>query len=136
MRVMLVDGHQLVREVFARVLTGPDIEIVAQAGTGDEAVALARQVRPDVLLITVRLPGLSGIEATRALLREFPQLCVIGMTTVENEVEARSICEAGAIACVSKSGPLSDFLAAIGWCRERADAFKPASGCPGGRVTQ
>ncbi len=85
-------------------------------------------MRPDVLLVTVRLAGLSGEEVTRTLLREFPRLCVIGMTTVENEAEARSICEAGAVACVSKSGALSNFLSAIRSCRDRANAFKPGGG--------
>ncbi len=114
MRIVLVDNHQLVREVLARVLAAePDVVVVGQGATGQEAIELTRQLEPEVVLINVRLTGLSGVDATHAILAEFPGLCVIGMTLVDNPAEAQEIREAGAAACISKSGPLDALLAAI-----------------------
>ena len=124
MRVLLVDNHQLVRQVLARVLAAePDLIVVGQGATGQEAIDLTRQLQPEVVLINVRLIGLSGVDATRAILGEFPGLCVIGMTLVDNQEEARAIREAGAAACISKSGPLEDLVAAIRACPRRPTAI-------------
>jgi DNA-binding NarL/FixJ family response regulator len=120
MRVLLVDNHLLVREVLARVLAAdPNFTVVGQGATGQEAIDLTRQFEPDVLLIGVRLTGMSGVVATRAILVEFPGLCVIGMTLVDNQAEAREIREAGAVACISKSAPLEQLYAAIRACPRR-----------------
>jgi two-component system invasion response regulator UvrY len=124
MRVLLVDNHQLVRQVMARVLAAePDLIVVGQGATGQEAIDLTRQLQPEVVLINVRLIGLSGVEATRVILAEFPEVCVIGMTLVDNQEEARAIREAGAAACISKSGPLKELVAAIRACPRRATAI-------------
>ena len=124
MRVLLVDNHQLVRQVLARVLAAePDLVVVGQGSTGQEAIDLTRQLQPEVVLINVRLIGLSGADATRAILTERPGLCVIGMTLVDNPAEARAIREAGAAACISKSGPLEELLAAIRACPRRPTAL-------------
>ena len=124
MRVLLVDNHQLVRQVLARVLAAePDLVVVGQGSTGQEAIDLTRQLQPEVVLINVRLIGLSGPDATRAILTERPGLCVIGMTLVDNPAEARAIREAGAAACISKSGPLEELLAAIRACPGRPTAL-------------
>ena len=121
MRVLLIDSHQLVREVLAQVLAAqPGLELVGQGATGQEALALTRRLAPDVLLITVRLPGLSGVEVTRTLLKEYPALCVIGMTLVDNPAEAEAIRAAGAHACVSKSGLLDELLGAVRACPGQA----------------
>jgi DNA-binding NarL/FixJ family response regulator len=120
MRVLLIDNHQLVRQVLARALDAePDLDIVGEGNTGEEAIALARSLAPDVLLIAVRLHGMSGADATRAILAEQPGLCVIGMTLVDNPAEAQTIEAAGAAACVSKSGPLEELFAAIRACPGR-----------------
>ena len=117
MRVLLVDNHQLVRQVLARVLAAePDLEVVGQVATGQEAIELTRRLEPEAVLITVRLTGLSGVETTRAILAEFPWVCVIGMTLVENDAEAQAVRDAGATACISKSGPLEALLGAIRAC--------------------
>lgn len=117
MRVLLIDNHQLVRQVLARALAAePDLVVVGQGTTGQEAIELTRQLKPEVVLINVRLTGLSGVDATRTILADFPWISVIGMTLVENEAEGQAIRAAGAVACISKSGPLEDLLAAIRAC--------------------
>ena len=72
-RVMVVDDQELVRAGFTAILEGePDIEVVAQAADGAAVLALARQVRPDVVLMDIRMPGLDGITATQTLLADGP----------------------------------------------------------------
>ena len=124
MRVLLVDNHQLVRQVLARALAAePDLVVVGHGATGQEAIDLTRRLEPEVVLINVRLTGLSGVDATRAILAEFPWMCVIGMTLVDNAAEAQAIREVGAAACISKSGPLEDLLAAIRACPRKPNAI-------------
>ncbi len=120
MRVLLVDNHQLVRNVLARALaTEQDIAVVGEGSTAEDAISLARHLEPDVLVINVRLTGRGGVDATRAVLEEFPWMHVVGMTLVDNPAEARAIRAAGAAACISKSGPLEDLLRAIRACPEK-----------------
>jgi DNA-binding NarL/FixJ family response regulator len=113
-RLLLVDDHRLVRQVLARVIRAePDIEVVGEASNGQEALDLTRHLVPDIILINVRLPVLNGVDATRAILAEFPGMHVIGMTLVDNNAESQAIREAGATACVSKSGPMENLIRAI-----------------------
>ena len=72
--VLLVDDHNLVRLGFRRILEDePDIQVVAEASNGDDAVSLARKLRPDVIIMDCALPGLSGLAATKTILQEFPK---------------------------------------------------------------
>ena len=126
MRVLLVDDHRLVRQVLARVIRAePDIEVVGEGSNGQEALDLTRQIVPDVILINVRLPVLNGVDATRAILAEFPGIHVIGMTLVDNSAESQAIREAGATACVSKSGPMGELIRAICDCYPKKGAQLP-----------
>jgi len=125
-RVLLVDDHRLVRHVLARVICAePDIEVVGEGSNGQEALVLTREIVPDVILMNVRLPVLNGVEATRAILAEFPGIHVIGMTLVDNSAESQAIREAGATACVSKSGPMEDLIRAIRGCYPKKGAQIP-----------
>jgi DNA-binding NarL/FixJ family response regulator len=120
MRVLLVDDHRLVRQVLARVIRAePDIEVVGEGSNGQEALDLTRQLVPDVILISVRLPVLNGVDATRAILAEFPAIHVIGLTLVDNSPESQAIRETGATACISKSGPLEDLIRMIRDCHPK-----------------
>ncbi len=111
MRVLLVDDHRLVRQVMARLLQAEaDIEVIGEAENGADAVALARQLAPEIVLINVRLPIMTGVEATHAILADVPGACVVGMTLVDNPAEAEMITAAGARACISKSGSVEDLL--------------------------
>jgi DNA-binding NarL/FixJ family response regulator len=125
-RVLLVDDHRLVRQVLARALRAePDIEVVGEGSNGQEALELTRQLVPDVILLSVRLPVLNGVDAARAILVEFPDIHVIGMTLVDNRVEAQAIREAGATACINKSGPMEDLIRAIRDCHPKKGARIP-----------
>lgn len=85
LRVLLVDDHHLVRKGIAALLAvRPDIEVVAEAADGLEAIAAARETVPDVILMDIRMPKCSGIEATAVIKREMPQVRVI-MLTVSHE---------------------------------------------------
>jgi len=91
----------------------PDIEVVGEAADGMEAVALARELRPDVVIMDVNMPRLGGEEATRALLAERPELRVIALSLYDPADMAPSMRQAGAGAYLHKAGPADALLAAV-----------------------
>jgi DNA-binding NarL/FixJ family response regulator len=96
-RILSVDDHALVREGLATVINDqPDMRMVADAGTGGEAISQFRQYQPDVTLLDLRLPDMSGIEALIAIRREFPEARIIMLTTFDGDVEVQRALEAGA----------------------------------------
>jgi CheY-like chemotaxis protein len=120
-RVLLVDDHVAVRQAFAVALNGEtDLEVVGDAGGGLAALEQTRRLRPDVILMDVNLPGMSGIEATRRLRAEFPQIEVIGLSMYESEELEAAMRTAGARAYVSKSASLATLLAALRAFRDPA----------------
>jgi DNA-binding NarL/FixJ family response regulator len=80
LRVMLVDDHPMVRSAIRQALEAPDVEVVAEASSAEEAIALAPSVRPDVILLDIDLPGLSGIEAVRELAPRLPDTRIVVLT--------------------------------------------------------
>lgn len=84
LRVLLVDDHALVRSAIRQALTAPDVEIVGETATAEEALELAPRLRPDVLLLDIDLPGLNGIEAVRELAPRLPMTRIV-MLTVSND---------------------------------------------------
>jgi DNA-binding NarL/FixJ family response regulator len=80
LRVMLVDDHALVRSAIRQALEAPDVEVVAEAGNAEAAMELATALRPDVLLLDIDLPGLSGIEAVRELAPRLPDTRIVMLT--------------------------------------------------------
>ena len=118
-RVLLVDDHVAVRQAFTVALNGEaDIEVVGGAGGGLAALEQVRRLRPDVVLMDINLPGMNGIEATRLLRAEFPQIEVIGLSMYESEELGAAMRKAGARAYVSKSASYATLLAAIRAIRE------------------
>jgi DNA-binding NarL/FixJ family response regulator len=113
-RVVLVEDNQVFREGLELVL-GLDsgIEIVGAAEDGSEAVELVRDLRPDVVLMDYRLPGMDGVEATAALLDAYSGGAVIGLTASANIREREALRDAGAVACLSKDDDLEEIVAAI-----------------------
>jgi CheY-like chemotaxis protein len=113
-RVLLADDHAVVREGLKGVLgEEPDIQVVGEAAHGMEAVELADELRPDVVLMDVSLPLLDGIEATLAIHAAHPDIRIIGLSTFDDHVHAKEMREAGAVEYVTKSAPSGVLLAAI-----------------------
>lgn len=103
-RLMTVDDHPLFREGIASVLEkAADIELVAEASNGREAIATYRECLPDITLMDIQMPDLNGIETTCAIRREFPQAKIIVLTTYEGDVHALRAIKAGAWGYMLKS---------------------------------
>ncbi len=99
-RILLADDHEIVRHGLAGMLgEEPDIEVVAEAGDGLEAIDLARQTRPDVILMDVTMPRLDGIEATRRIKAELPDVTIIGLSMHSRTDLADAMRTAGAYLC-------------------------------------
>lgn len=101
--VLLVDDHQLVRSGIRRILQdATDIQVVAEAASGEEALELFAQVNPQVVLMDVSMPGIGGIEATRKMLRAHPQVRIIALTVYADAPYPTSLLEAGAAGYLTK----------------------------------
>jgi len=114
LRVLLADDHEIVREGLAALLNDqPDIEIVGQAANGCEAVDLAYQLRPDVVVMDVAMPLMGGDEATRQIKLHMPNTRVIGLSMYGEVSMAEKMRRAGAEAYLLKTGPSDELLATI-----------------------
>jgi DNA-binding NarL/FixJ family response regulator len=113
-RLLTVDDHPLMREGIAAVVASqPDLRLVAEAGSGGEALVSFREHRPDVTLMDLRLPDMSGIDALSAIRAEFPDARVVILTTFEGDVEIQRALQAGARGYLLKSMPPREMVEAI-----------------------
>ena len=113
-RVLLADDHPVVRAgVTGMLATEPGLEIVGEAGSGEEAVDLARVLRPDVILMDLRMPGGDGVSATRRIRAELPGTAVLVLTTYDTDADILRAVEAGAAGYLLKDLPRADLAAAI-----------------------
>ncbi len=113
-RVGIVDDQPLVRAGLRIIVeTEPDLEVSGEAASGNEAITLAQQSPPDVMLMDVEMPGLDGIAATRHILHEFPHLKIIILTTFERDDYIREALDAGASGFLLKTTGPEDLIHAI-----------------------
>jgi DNA-binding NarL/FixJ family response regulator len=113
-RILSVDDNALLREGLAAVIgSQSDMILVSQAENGAEAIRRYREHRPDVTLMDLRLPDLSGIDTTIAIRTEFPDARVIMLTTFEDDAEYQRSCEVGAKGYLLKDMPPNQLLQAI-----------------------
>ena len=113
-RLLLVDDHAVVRSGLKMLLANEaDAEIVGEAGSGTEAVTVAGSVRPDVILMDIGLPDMTGIEAARIIKSRFPHIAIIALTIHEDEEYFFKMLEAGASGYVPKRAAPEELLTAI-----------------------
>ena len=105
-RVLIVDDHPIMRVGIAAIINGrADMITVGQAGTGEEAVALFEQCQPDITLMDLRLPGMSGVEAIRSIRGKHPEALFVVLTTYEGDEDIYQALEVGARAYIIKGMP-------------------------------
>ena len=113
-RIMLVDDHTLVREGTAELLRRiPDFEIIAEAADGQRAVELAGELHPDVIVMDVRMPVLSGHEATRRISESMPEVKVLVLSAYDDDHFVFSLLQAGASGYLLKTAPIDELVRAI-----------------------
>jgi DNA-binding NarL/FixJ family response regulator len=113
-RMLLADDHGLFREGLIALLGSvPDTQVIGEAATGEEAIQRAAELQPDVLLMDIQMPGINGIEATRRIVRESPQIGVVVVTMFEDDDSVFSAMRAGARGYVLKGADQEEILAVI-----------------------
>lgn len=112
-RVLLADDHEVLRKGLASLLSGQGVRIVAEASDGEEAVSLALEHRPDVVVLDVSMPRLNGIEAARQISAAAPEVRIIGLSMHDSAEMAAAMRSAGAVAYLNKAGPPEQLLDAI-----------------------
>ncbi len=112
--VLLVDDHSLVRRGFRRILEdAPDIEVIGEASDGAEAVKLAAQLRPRVIVMDCALPGMSGLDATRRILSKLPETAILMLSMHSEETWVHQALDAGARGYILKSAVDMELVTAI-----------------------
>ncbi len=113
-QILIVDDHLLVRVGTARLLA--DIEgfqVVGQAATGEQAIEKVQDLKPDIVLMDIRMPGIGGLEATRRCLRIDPDLKIIAVTIYEDEPYPSKMLSAGAVGYLTKNAQVNEMVKAI-----------------------
>ncbi|AJQ51133.1 MULTISPECIES: response regulator transcription factor GacA [Pseudomonas] len=113
-RVLVVDDHDLVRTGITRMLADIDgLQVVGEGDSGESALKLARELKPDVVLMDVKMPGIGGLEATRKLLRSHPDIKVVAVTVCEEDPFPTRLLQAGAAGYLTKGAGLDEMVQAI-----------------------
>ncbi len=113
-RIMLADDRRLVRQVLSALIDRqPGMDVVAEAEDGQRAVKLAHKVKPDVIIMDIHMPGLSGIDATSQIVSEFPEVKVIGFSMYSDSQFVAAMLKAGATGYVLKDCGFEELARAI-----------------------
>ena len=113
-KVLIVDDHEIVRTGIGRMIDDEDgFSVVGQASSGEEAVKLAAELAPDVVLMDVQMPGIGGLEATKKIRRNNDEIHVIAITILDGEPFASRFLKAGASGFLTKGCEVSEMLVAI-----------------------
>jgi two-component system invasion response regulator UvrY len=113
-KVMIVDDHELVRTGFRRILDDVSgIDVIDEAGSGEQAIEIARRRKPDIVLMDISMPGIGGLEATRRITTSFPAIRVIALTVHEEIPFPTCLLEAGASGYLTKGTDVTEVINAI-----------------------
>lgn len=114
MRIMLVDDHEATRvEIRGLISAQQDMSVAAEAGSGEEAVRLARECRPDVIVMDIMMHGMNGIETTRRILAEQPDIRVLALSNHSGASLVQAIVNAGGLGYVPKNKAFEELVPAI-----------------------
>ncbi|MBI4337594.1 MAG: response regulator transcription factor [Chloroflexi bacterium] len=113
MRVLLADDHALFRAGLATLLKAWGLDVVSQAGTGEEAIARARELHPDLIFMDINMPNLNGLEATRAIKAESPDVKVVILTVSDDEQDLFEAIKSGAEGYLLKNLREEEFAALV-----------------------
>lgn len=126
-KVLLADDHTIVRKGLRSLLEDEaDIEVVAEARDGLEAAEKAGQLRPDVVLMDITMPGFNGLEATQQIVREYPNVRVVVLTMHENDEYIQQALRAGAVGYVVKQAAVAELVAAVRAVHKGESYLSPA----------
>jgi DNA-binding NarL/FixJ family response regulator len=127
LRVLIADDHPLFRHGIVALLSAtPDMEVVGEASTGEEAVSLAAALQPDLVLMDIQMPGVNGVEASRQILRQSPQVRILMVTMFEDDASVFTAMRAGARGYVLKDTEKAELLRAIRVVGSGEAIFSPA----------
>lgn len=113
-RVLVVDDHELVRSGISRMLAdNPDLDVIGQASSGEDAIEFVRENRPDIVLMDIRMPGIGGLEATRRILRLDDSIRVIVVTACADDPYPSRVMQSGAQAYITKGADIQEMVRAI-----------------------
>jgi DNA-binding NarL/FixJ family response regulator len=127
LRVLIADDHPLFRHGIAALLQAlPEFEVSGEATAGEEAVVLAEQLQPDVILMDIQMPGINGIEATRRILHTSPHIRILMVTMSEDDASVFTAMRAGARGYILKDAQKDDMLRAIRAIGRGEAIFSPA----------
>jgi DNA-binding NarL/FixJ family response regulator len=128
MRILLADDHTLVRQGLRRILEEqPEWRVVAETGNGLEAVSLAAELQPDVVVLDIGMPMLNGLEATRQIAKKAPAARVLILSMHADEVHITRAVEAGAVGYLVKDSADSELVKAVTATAEGTSYFSPAA---------
>jgi DNA-binding NarL/FixJ family response regulator len=125
-RVVLADDHAVVREGIRRILeTAPDISVMAEAGDGEQAIEAIARMKPDVAVLDIRMPKLSGIEVTRWVRQNLPSTAVLILSAYDDDPYALAVLEAGANGYLLKNADAEDIVRSVRTVHSGKSALDP-----------